>query len=79
MIIVLSGFNGIEELVEKLYSSFDADIRITRTEGKTFDFHEISKEDVLKIEGVDAITEVVEEITMIKHEDRWITATSIER
>ena len=75
MIIVLSGFNGIEELVEKLYSSFDADIRITRSEGKTFDFHEISKEDILKIEGVDAITEVIEEITMIKHEDRWITAT----
>jgi lipoprotein-releasing system permease protein len=75
MIIVLSGFNGIEELVEKLYSSFDADVRITRTEGKTFDFHEISKEDILKIDGVDAITEVIEEITMIKHEDRWITAT----
>lgn len=75
MIIVLSGFNGIEELVEKLYSSFDADIRITRSEGKTFDFHEVSKDDVLKIEGVDAITEVIEEITMIKHEDRWITAT----
>lgn len=75
MIIVLSGFNGIEELVEKLYSSFDADIRITKSEGKTFDFHEISKEDLLKIEGVSAVTEVVEEITMIKHEDRWITAT----
>ncbi len=75
MIIVLSGFNGIEELVEKLYSSFDADIRITKTEGKTFDFHEISKEEILKIEGVDAITKVIEEITMIKHEDRWITAT----
>jgi len=75
MIIVLSGFNGIEELVEKLYSSFDADIRITKTEGKTFDFREISKEEILKIEGVDAITKVIEEITMIKHEDRWITAT----
>ena len=69
MVIVLSGFNGIEELVEKLYSSFDADIRITKAEGKTFDFHEISKEDILKIDGVNAITEVIEEITMIKHED----------
>ena len=75
MVIVLSGFNGIEELVEKLYSSFDADIRITKTEGKTFDFHEISKEEIFNLEGVNAITEVIEEITMIKHEDRWITAT----
>ena len=75
MVIVLSGFNGIEELVEKLYSSFDADIRITKTEGKTFDFHEISKKEILNLEGVNAITEVIEEITMIKHEDRWITAT----
>jgi len=75
MIIVLSGFNGIEELVEKLYSSFDADIRITKQEGKTFDLTEISKEELLNIEGVYAVTEVIEEITMIKHEDRWITAT----
>lgn len=75
MVIVLSGFNGIEELVEKLYSSFDADIRITKVEGKTFDFTEVSKDDLLKIEGVYAVTEVIEEITMIKHEDRWITAT----
>jgi len=75
MVIVLSGFNGIEELVEKLYSSFDADIRITKVEGKTFDFNEIPKDELLKIEGVDAITQVIEEITMIKHEDRWITAT----
>ena len=75
MVIVLSGFNGIEELVEKLYSSFDADIRITRTEGKTFDFQEISKDELLQIEGVNAVTKVIEEITMIKHEDRWITAT----
>jgi len=75
MVVVLSGFNGIEELVEKLYSSFDADIRITKTEGKTFDFNDISKDKLLQIEGVDAVTKVIEEITMIKHEDRWITAT----
>ena len=29
MIIVLSGFNGIEKIVEDLYNSFDPDLKIT--------------------------------------------------
>ncbi len=75
MIIVLSGFNGIENLVEDLYSSFDADIKITVVEGKTFPKNEALEKELLAIEGVDHITQVIEEITMIKHEERWITAT----
>jgi len=36
LIIVLSAFNGISNLVQSLYNSFGADIEITATKGKTF-------------------------------------------
>lgn len=35
-VLVLSVFNGFEDLVKSLYSSFYSDLRITPTEGKTF-------------------------------------------
>ena len=36
LIIVLSVFNGLSDLVQSLYNSFDADIEITIKQGKTF-------------------------------------------
>ena len=36
MVVVMSLFNGIQGLVEDLYSSFDPAIKITVAEGKTF-------------------------------------------
>ena len=40
MVVVLSAFNGIEKLVEGLYTSFDPDISIDATTGKTFIWEE---------------------------------------
>ena len=37
LVIVLSAFNGISELVTSLYNSFDPEIEITIASGKTFD------------------------------------------
>ena len=36
LVIVLSGMNGLTNLVENLYSSFDSDIEITAAKGKVF-------------------------------------------
>src|SRR5688500_20352564 len=36
LIIVLSVFNGIEDLIRSLYSTFDPDLKITAVEGKNF-------------------------------------------
>jgi len=75
MVIVLSGFNGIEGLVTSLYSSFDPDIKITAQTGKTFSSDLVSKEKLLEIEGVEYVSNVIEEISMVKNDDRWVTAT----
>lgn len=75
MVIVLSAFNGIEGLVENLFSSFDPAVKITVREGKTFNENEIDINQLKEIEGVEAVSKVIEEITMLKHGDQWITAT----
>jgi len=75
MVIVLSAFNGIEGLVENLFSSFDPSIKITIREGKTFEDDAISINELKSINGVENVAKVIEEITMLKHGEQWITAT----
>ena len=36
LIIILSAFNGLDNLVRSLFSTFDPDLKITVAEGKTF-------------------------------------------
>lgn len=67
LIVVLSVFNGFEDLVKSLYSTFDADINITIKEGKTFQSNLIPRDKIENIEGVISFTEVVEENALVKH------------
>ena len=75
MVIILSGFNGIEQIVESLYSSHEADLTITLKEGKTFKEDKDQLNRINTIENVASYSRVIEEVTMIKHEERWMTAT----
>lgn len=75
LIIVLSAFNGLENLVENLYASFDPDIKITIKKGKTFDPQSIPKEKILKIPEVNFYSASIEEITLIKFQDKQTVAT----
>lgn len=74
MIIILSAINGLEGLIEKIYSSFDPDIEIVAAEGKTFDSKTISLDKIAKIKGVIAYSETVEEICIVKNDDQWVHA-----
>jgi lipoprotein-releasing system permease protein len=75
MIIVLSGFNGIEELVKELYNSFDPDIEVSPAQGKTYDIDKVDIDKLQEIDGVALVYPVIEEITMVKHEDQYVFAT----
>lgn len=75
LIIVLSAFNGLETLVEDLYASFDPDLKITIIEGKTFDADEFPKDKVLAISEVTFYNSTLEEVALIKYEDKQTIAT----
>ena len=75
LIIVLSAFNGLETLVENLYASFDPDLKITLVEGKTFETKTFPKDKILAIDGVEFYNAALEEIALIKYQDKQTVAT----
>ena len=54
LIILLSAFNGIEKMIEELYSEYDSDITIRAAETKNFNEIRIDYGALKKIEGVQA-------------------------
>lgn len=67
LIVVLSVFNGFEDLVKSLYSTFDPDLLIEVKEGKAFESSEIDAERIKKLPGVVSYTEVIEENALLKY------------
>lgn len=74
LVIVLSAFNGIEGLVMSMFSEFDADIEITIKEGKTFDYRIFDQTKVESIKGVTSVAPVIEEIVVLKNDEKWVNA-----
>lgn len=77
LIILLSAFNGIESMIEKLYSDFDTDITIRSTIGKTFPEDLIDYASIQKTSGVVNYSKAIEEIVVIKHEKKFINASLV--
>lgn len=75
LVIVLSAFNGLEDLVEKLYASFDPDIKITAVKGKTFDATTFPTEKIKTLENIAFYSEAIEEVVLIKYMDKQTVAT----
>lgn len=74
MVVVLSAFNGIEGIVENLYSSFDADIKIIPKKGKTFTLNDFPIEEIRKSEEIKTVTFSIQEIALFSNGDNWVTA-----
>ena len=75
LIIVLSVFNGFQNLVVSLFNSFNPDLSITLKEGKTFDDTIISREQIMKIPGVVSVVKYIEENALIKYKDKQYIVT----
>ncbi len=69
-ILVLSVFNGFEQVVMSLFSSFEPDLKITAIKGKTFVLSEEEKSSILEIEEVAQYQEVVEEMALLRYRQR---------
>jgi lipoprotein-releasing system permease protein len=70
LIIVLSVFNGIEDLIRSLYGSFDPDLKITAVEGKNFEVTPAFLKNISGIKGVYLVSETVEDNALLRYEDR---------
>lgn len=71
LVIVLSAFNGIEQIVIEINSAFEQDIRIESNQTKTFS-RDYVPASIYEIEGLANATEVIEEIIILKNDDRFV-------
>lgn len=74
LVILLSAFNGIEDMVIKLYTDFDPDITIRSTKAKTFNQDFIDFGAIQSVPGVKTISRALEEVVILKHEQKWVHA-----
>lgn len=70
LIVVLSVFNGLEDLIRSLYGKFDPDIKITAVEGKSFEVDSVFLDRIRQTPGVALITEVIEDNALLRYNDR---------
>jgi len=75
LIIVLSVFNGFENMVVIMFNSFNPDLKVTATVGKTFSEDVLTDKKFLSIGGISYLTKVIEENALIKYLDKQYICT----
>ena len=71
LILVLSVFNGFEDLILSMYNSFDPHLKITATHGKVFNPNNVEFSD----DGIASKTFVLEEKVLLKYQEKEFIAT----
>ena len=70
LVIVLSVFNGFDQVVKSLFNSFDPDLKISVAEGKTFVPGDSVTDAIFALPGVTAVSEVLEENVLLLYGDK---------
>lgn len=69
MVVVLSVFNGMEELNRQIFKTFDADIKVTPAEGRRFLVSDSLLSLVKNTEGIAIVTQVIEDNALARYRD----------
>ncbi len=75
LVVVLSVFNGFDDLIKSLFNSFDPDIKISIIEGKSFVPDSVKYVQIKAIPSIAEIAEVVEENALIQYGEKQYIAT----
>lgn len=69
LIVILSIFNGLGDLLRSLNQSFDPQIKIEAVQGKSFEINDALLAKIKKIEGVEIVTEVIEDYAYARYRE----------
>jgi lipoprotein-releasing system permease protein len=75
LVVVLSVFNGLENLLRTLYTTFDPQIKVEAAAGKSFEYTEELAQQLADTEGVAIITEVIEDYAYVRYRGADIVIT----
>jgi lipoprotein-releasing system permease protein len=74
LIVILSVFNGFDELVKSLINSFNPDIKVTAVEGKVFVPADKTLEQLRALPGVYDLSQVLEDKALLRYDQNQTTA-----
>lgn len=69
LVIVLSVFNGLEDLIKGLNKNFDPELKVEASKGKSFELKTEFVEGIKAIEGVEIVTQVIEDNAYAKYKN----------
>lgn len=69
LVLVLSVFNGFEDLITRMYSNFDPDVKIAPLQGKTFSEDSIKISQLRQLPGVQYVSKTLEEVAVFKYKE----------
>lgn len=69
LVIVLSVFNGLEELLRSINTSFDPELKIEAVKGKSFELSNDQLAKISAVQGVGIVTEVIEDYAYVRYRD----------
>ena len=69
LILVLSVFNGFEDLITGLFSNFNPDVKVTPAKGKTFVPDSSQLYQIKSLPGVDVVSKTLEEIAVFEYKE----------
>ena len=69
LVLVLSVFNGFEDLITGMYSNFNPDVKVMPARGKTFPLDSTLIVKISAIEGVEAVSQTLEEVAFFEYKD----------
>lgn len=68
LILVLSVFNGFEDLLGGLFGHFNPEIKVTPAKGKTFEADSLFLSKINQVDGIGVISQTLEEIAFFEYE-----------
>jgi lipoprotein-releasing system permease protein len=69
LILVLSVFNGFEDLINGMFSAVNPDVRVTIAKGKTFEADSTMMANLKAIDGIEVIAQTLEEVAFFEYKD----------
>ena len=70
LIIALSVFNGLEDVIRGLHATFNPDLEISPAKGKSFPVDHVFLEKIESIPGVLVVSEVIEDDALLRYRER---------
>jgi lipoprotein-releasing system permease protein len=74
LVILISAFNGIEQMIDRMYSEFDTDLTILPANTKTFNTAELDVIKLKNISEIESTSRTIDELVILKNGDRWVNA-----